>query len=52
MSDHQPKTPVREKARYETPTLERFGAAAELTNARSLMGLMDGGNMGFMRRTG
>lgn len=46
-SDH----PAPEKAPYQPPRLERFGAAAELTQVRSMIGQMDGG-AGQMSRTG
>lgn len=38
---------------YRSPALRRYGAATELTLARSMVGNMDGaGNNGSMSRTG
>ncbi len=52
MSTDKPNVPTSEKTAYESPKLERFGAAADLTQTRSMRGRMDGGMGGNMSRTG
>ncbi len=45
--------PAQVASPYEPPRLRRFGSAAELTQSRSMIGMMDGGGGGGgMNRTG